>query len=79
MDTVNTLGQPGSLGHPARFTSETHIYRQHGDRFYDTGERDQAGGKLLRRRIDREVEGFDVPMEKTRTTVANDVEFGEYG
>lgn len=75
MDTVNTLGQPGSLGHPAMFTDETHIYRQHGDRFYDTGQRDQAGGKLLRRRIDREAEGFDVPKELTSKTVENDVQF----
>lgn len=76
MDTVNTLGQPGSLGHPSMFTDETHIYRQHGDRFYDTGQRDQAGGKLLRRRIDREDEGFDVPFEKTSSEVARDSIFG---
>lgn len=76
MDTVNTLGQPGSLGHPSMFTAETHIYRQHGDRFYDTGERDQIGGKLLKRRIDRETEGFDVPKQLTSTSVQNDVQFG---
>lgn len=72
MDTINTFGQTGSVGNPAMFTEETHIYRQHGDRFYDTGQRDQAGGKLLRRRIDREAEGFDVPKEqKDAYTVAD--------
>ena len=75
MDTVNTLGQTGSLGNPANFTDETHIYRQHGDRFYDTGERDQAGGKLLRRRIDREAEGFDVPKEQVSSAIASDKNF----
>lgn len=76
MDTVNTFGQTGSLGNPANFTDETHIYRQHGDRFYDTGQRDQAGGKLLRRRIDREAEGFDVPKQLTSSTIQRDAEFG---
>lgn len=75
MDTVNTLGQTGSLGNPANFTDETHIYRQHGDRFYDTGQRDQAGGKLLRRRIDREAEGFSVAKEQVSSAIASDKNF----
>ena len=77
LDTVNTFGQRGDLGHPQNFTDETHIYRQHMDRFYDTGDRDQAGGKLLRRRIDREDEGLGFAPELVSKEQTRDREFGD--